>query len=287
MKSNKKLLFIIPIVLVTTGIFFSAKIFAEQGVGTPVNSATSKIKEVYDTLDSLGYGSESVGAWGDWGSVWNRIRSAAQWVPQGDVTEGDVVSGKTFYNASRTLKTGTYASVNYTDMSLQVKDFRDSNASTTWVSWTKTNASPEVWKDNRTGLYWSALQGSTNAYTNNFTISTCDFFTTIPRGNYNGSDSDCGDSINLCGNLSLDGNGDSVADAKWYLPTQAELITAYLDGIYLSTNAAWATGNNYWSSTEYQSINSSAWFTYLNDGYTNNNPKTNPYSVRCVLRDVN
>ena len=39
--------------------------------------------------------------------MWNRIRSAAEWVPSDTVSEADVISGKTFHNTSRTQKTGT------------------------------------------------------------------------------------------------------------------------------------------------------------------------------------
>jgi hypothetical protein len=43
--------------------------------------------------------------------MWNRIRSAAEWVPSDTVSEADVISGKTFHNTSRTQKTGTLSYV--------------------------------------------------------------------------------------------------------------------------------------------------------------------------------
>jgi hypothetical protein len=215
--------------------------------------------------------------------MWNRIISAANWVPNGTVSEDTVVSGYTFYNGSRTEKTGTIDFPNYGVQSLQAIDFRNSNGSDSWSSWTRTNTNPEVWYDSRTGLYWSAHQGSK---TNQFTSSICDFFTTTPRGIYDGSDPDCGNAINTCGTLALDANGDGTADTSWYLPTQAELMQAYLNGIY-RTSVAWVTGSNYWSSTERYDSYASAWYVNLSDGTTRSDGKNmGGFSLRCVLRDI-
>jgi hypothetical protein len=280
MKLNKpEIVITILIAVVILGTYVVSTTLAEQSGGSPESGEDSVLIDTYNTLVGLGYGSEV----GSNGPVWNRIITSATWVPDGTVTENNVVSGVTFYEGSRTAKTGTLDHPSYEAQSLQAKDFRDWNGSDSWSSWTKTNASPEVWYDGRTGLYWSAVQGS---MTNEFTIVYCDFFTTTPRGTYNGADVDCGNAINTCATLSLDANGDTVADNNWYLPTQAELMQAYLNGIYLSTNTTWVTGNNFWSSTEIQNLSSYAWFTYLPHGYTNNNSKTSSYSVRCVLRDL-
>jgi hypothetical protein len=267
------------IAIVILGTYVVSTTLAEQSGSSPDSGEDSVLMDTYNTLYDLGYGSET----GSNGPVWNRIISSATWVPDGAVTEDDVVSGVTFYEGSRTAKTGTLDHPSYADQSLQAKDFRDWNGSGSWSSWTKTNASPEVWYDGRTGLYWSANQGS---FTNEFTIVYCDFFSTTPRGNYDGSDTDCGNAINTCAALSLDANGDGTADSKWYLPTQAEFLQAYLNGIYLSTNTGWVGTSYHWSSTEYQNNSSYAWTTYLNGGYTSNSNKTNSYSVRCVLRNL-
>jgi len=62
---------------------------------------------LYDILVALGHGSDEPGEWEDWGEKWNRIRSAGEWVPDGDVSSDDVLSGKTFYNESREVQIGT------------------------------------------------------------------------------------------------------------------------------------------------------------------------------------
>lgn len=276
-------LIVILTVVIGVGAFVVTRALAEQSAGTPNSLVNSVIKDAYDNLVTLGYGSET----GSNGAIWNRLISASTWVPDGTATVADVVVGKTYFDESRTAKTGTLDFPKYEDQSLQAKDYRDGNASTTWSSWSLTSgaATTGVYKDGRTGLYWSATQGATA--TNNFNILSCDFFSTVPRGNYTGSDVDCDVSINRCATLELDANGDSILETKWYLPTQAELMTAYLNGISLATNTTWVTGNNFWSSTESQSGPTNAWFTILTIGLTNGIGKTNSYSVRCVLRDLN
>ena len=277
--NSLEIILLLIIAVLSIGIFVVGDTLAEQSPGSPDSEEDSILKETYDNLKGLGYGSEE----GSYGGMWNRIISSANWVPNGTVSEDTVVSGYTFYNGSRTEKTGTLDFPSYEAQSLQAKDFRDSNGSDSWSSWTKTNTTPEVWYDGRTGLYWSASQSS---QTNQFTISTCDFFTTTPRGDYDGTDADCGNAINTCGALALDADGDGTADTSWYLPTQAELMQAYLNGIYLSTSTAWVTGNTFWSSTELQHSYSNAWYTYLYYGYTIFTNKSISYSVRCVLRDL-
>lgn len=276
--SRLEVLIVILIAIFGIGTFVVSKAIAEQSPGTPNSGVNSILKETYETLKSLDYGFET----GSNGAIWNRIISSANWVPNTGLTEADVLKSKTFYEDSRTIKTGTLDFPLYTDQSLQAKDFRDSNASSTWSTWSKSNSSPEVWLDTRTGLYWSPKQ--TGTYSNEFTIASCDFFTTTPRGNYNGADPDCGNAINVCANLSLDANGDATPETKWYLPTQAELMQAYLNGIYLGSNPTWVTGDNYWSSTEVN--NTSAWYTTLFYGVTTSSNKTTSYSVRCVHRDL-
>ena len=282
MRLNKlETLAIVLIGIIALSTFVVSKAVAEQSPGTPDSQVDSILKETYNNLQGLGYGSEE----GSNGAFWNRIISSANWVPNGTVTEADVVKDKTYFDESRQPKTGSLDFPKYADQSLQSRDFRGTDANSTWASWSLTSgtATAGVYKDNRTGLYWSAKQGTG---TNEFNRTSCDFFSTIPRGNYTGSDNDCGTSINMCATLSLDANGDSTPETKWYLPTQAELLTAYLDGMYLGANATWTTGDNYWSSTEDKGSSLFAWRTNLNHGNTNSNAKTSTNSIRCVHRDL-
>ena len=95
-------------------VFFLLGVFSIQTFNyfvkadtTPDSGVTSTIREVYNSLVTLGYGEET----GDWGTIWNRIKSAAEWTPDGDVTAEDVKSGVIFYSDSRTQETGTLSLV--------------------------------------------------------------------------------------------------------------------------------------------------------------------------------
>ena len=324
-------------------------------VSTPDSGSTSRLRELYDSLVDLGYGVET----GEWGTIWNRIKSAAEWTPSGDVTAddvkagvtfygssrdqetgmlsltgdantdevvsgktfytddfnlqtgtlslvgdatvGDVVNGKTFYGNSFDLLTGTAASP--IDFSLQqFSEYDDyegpggngepqAEYQEDEAIW--TNTSTNVWKDERTGLYWSNYIGD---YTNLFPNqdhSSCDFFSSDPRGDYNGLDSDCGDAINACGTLSLDKNGDSIADDDWYLPSQVEALQSYVDGMFNKTGVTPEDAYNFtkdyyfWTSSEYSygSGSAYAWYVVLSEGGSNDSHKSGSSSVHCVARD--
>jgi hypothetical protein len=300
---------------------------AEKVGSSPESGSTSRLRTISDALGVLGFGSEGVGSWGDWGAMWNRIYSAAIWnagagdAVAGNVLDGkkfyaganrdlltgtltytgdaavtDVVAGKTFYSNNVTKQTGTLALLDY---SLQQYSSRDDYAGpnggggaedyqgeeATW-----TSPVENVWKDGRTGLYWSSSQGNK---LNQFTISDCDFFTTTPRSNYSGSDTgvgsaQCGpaeDAINYCATLNFGGYSD------WYLPSQKELMQAYIDGMFNKAGttqanaAAFTTTSDFWSSTEESSDATRAWYEGLRRGTTYSTTKSTGYAVRCVRRD--
>lgn len=294
-------LIVCVIVLLVLSMFPLPKrtdILAEQSGSSPESGTDSYIKTGYDWLVAKGtnYGSADAADWtNNWGTYWNRIMEAAAWEPGGDLETADVFSGKTFYggNNDRDVQTGTL------DMSLMKYDnYKDGDSEAEESSWTNScpvasgNCSEDVYKDNRTGLYWSSSQGV--ADNNNFTISTCAFFSTEPRGDYDGTDADCGDdpdpynqnAINICGLLAIDADDDGVNETDWYLPSQGELMMAYLDGIYNQTSAAFATTSYFWSSTESSDGSSYAWLVHLHYGYTTYATKTNDtVYVRCVRGD--
>ncbi|NCU29538.1 DUF1566 domain-containing protein, partial [Candidatus Saccharibacteria bacterium] len=65
--------------------------------------------------------------------------------------------------------------------------------------------------------------------------------------------------------------------AGWRLPTQKELLQAYIDGSNYNLVAAAAY---HWSATVYSVTY--AWYTYLSLGSTGGNLKGNAAQVRCV-----
>ena len=149
-------------------------------------------------------------------------------------------------------------------------------------------ASGKVYRDLRTGLYWSdAYDGtsggaSPNTRTNSFTIGTGCTDAAKSAGicvqdNYQVK----GQAIQHCLDLSLDATGDGTDETDWYLPSQKELMQAYLDGA--GNNLPNAVYNS-WSSSEYSSDASNAWLVYPSYGYTYDDAKSLGYYARCVRR---
>ena len=243
----------------------------------------------------------------------DRTQKAGELALTGNATEAQVADGATFYSDSFTKLEGTASlAPDYSKQSLQDWDdmrnyywgsFEPNGAgednTDEEATWTNTagDATTGVWKDGRTGLYWSANQGYHNDL---FTRADCSFFSTTPRGAYTGLDTDCGyteaeqggegttvSAINVCGQLSLDADGDDTPETDWYLPSQKELMQAYIDGIFNQTNATFTAYEFFWSSSEYSVDPGYAWYVNLPDGYAGGDVKSNEgnYAVRCVRRD--
>lgn len=221
------------------------------------------------------------------------------WTFLGDAAVDQVLEGKKFYSNSGTLLTGTYTPPTPIDFSNMQYSTYDDYAGGDYLGWGGTltddyqgeesewsnmSVGEDIaWRDERTGVYWSAHQGTMS---NIFTMASCDYFTSIPRSSYDGSDSDCGLAINYCATLDFAGRTD------WYLPSQKELMQAYIDGIYNQAGideasaAAFVTDNYYWSSSEVSGYSDSAWGVYLSSGTTGDGSKASTDGgVRCVSRD--
>ena len=260
-------------------------VLAEQTGSSPESGATSRIKTAYDWLVAKGtnYGATDASDWSNnWGSMWNRIMESAAWEPDGTATEADVASTKTFYagNGDRTIKVGTAPpAFDYSTQKLATKDDWFGTYKAEESSWTAVSGSPfagfaalnldsgTVKQDSRTGLWWSA--SSTTYPTNQFTLSA------------DGARPTGGQAIAFCDALNTASYGGKT---DWYLPTQKELMTAYINGIY-SQDPTFATTSYFWSSTEYSDYSGVAWLVYLYYGGTGNFNKGSGNSVRCVRRD--
>ena len=272
---------------IAAGALFGSKyVLAEQSGSSPDSGATSYIKATYDSIVALGHGSVAAGAWGDWGAYWNRIRSAAEWVPSSNATVADVKSGRTFNNTSRTQATGTYP--NPTSCSTQ--QYHDSYGApvtqttncTDTLTWTA--ASPAVTGDDasgngnqdpRTGLIWSKyLQNSAgtvvfaDAAGSTWNWDGTDNAQGVNNKAVNGGVAPGKTATELC---SERGNG-------WRLPSQKELMQVYIDGSYFKLSNP---SNYFWSITE--NSGTAAWNVTLTTGATNyTNKATAAYYVRCV-----
>ena len=332
MKRKKKvntfgIVLISTILLCSSLLFITFTVFAEQTGSTPDSGTDSRIKDSYDSLVTLTYGSDSAGSWGDWGAYWNRIRSSAGWIPESATASvSKVFSGYTFYaGEDRTIKTGTAVVGKYDEQKdCRYDDWLDSAGTTDENTseesiWVKTSeggtpvsvtdnsvtvniSSNTVYQDTLTGLYWSDRSSST--LDNEFrlvkgddpvnpTFTSCNF---LSPGNANqycdnqdplnaySEDNDVS-AVEFCLNLSLDADnadedvdGATGVETDWYLPTQKQLMQAYINGA--ANNLPGVT--EHWSSSECYYSQSNAWYVYLYKGYTNYSNKSNNKSARCI-----
>lgn len=241
------------------------RVSAESYPGGDDNGRTSRIAELDATLAGLGYGSQT--ATPDWGSMWNRIKTSATWSPSGNVTADEVAAGKTFYGSDRTLQTGTRSLVG----PCETQAWHDNNGSANQADncteqnvWTEPNDGV-VGTDKRdpvTGLIWShRLRNNAGAI---------EFSPTAPSAfswDNSHTNNEGRTAIQLCSDM---GDG-------WRLPTQKELMQAYIDGSFwnLSQPAAY-----HWSATEGSATDS--WTVNLSLGSTFPTTETDAYGVRCV-----
>lgn len=221
------------------------KVQAETYPGGTDNGLTSRIKTLSDSLTSLGYGSTTDTP--DWGAMWNRIKTAATWTPPGDVAPGDIRSGKKYYNGSRSEQTGAAILMgpcptqSYTDV--YAESSPTTNCYPTWINPTSTIEGDDK-KDPVTGLIWSKpFMNSSGAIV--FITST------------NATNSNWSWDANLAANIAV-GNKTAPQVCSevlsggniWRLPTQKELLQAYIDGASVNlVGATSSTAGNFWSST--------------------------------------
>ena len=179
-----------------------------------------------------------------------------------------VVSGKTFYNSSRTQATGTKLVVS----NCPTQQWHDSHASATQgnncnVAWgANVSVTGAEKKDPVTGLIWSNLLIN-NAGTVAFSAGS--------NSTWSWDGTTDADNIAVGGKtaaLLCSERGDS-----WRLPTEKELMQAYIDGSFWNLTQP---SYGFWSLTEYSAAN--AWYVSLYSGFTGNNSKTSSYQVRCV-----
>ena len=324
-----------------TYLFNSAKMaLAEQSGGSPESGVTSRIKTLYDNLVVLGFGSDVDIP--DWGAYWNRIKTAALWVPSGGAGVANVLTGQTFYNNSRTQQTGTMpdnegdnastaqtaaGGTNYltapegyydgndrvsaTDaqiaalaadlLGINIKEgntifgiagtypapaacstqqYHDSYGPpvtqttncTDNISWTDPGdaVTGTDLQDERTGLIWSYLLYR-NGTVIEFSNSTDTFFSwNASHANNQGITAPVAGNRTATQLCADQGNG-------WRLPSQKELMLAYIDGSYWNLTQP---SNYFWSATEFSAAN--AWYVYLSVGYTNFPAKGTALPVHCV-----
>lgn len=217
---------------------------------------------------------------------------------------GSMLAGYTYGDSdpSKVLTTatgaGTYLATDYSLQKLQTKDdWVDSGGTVDEYTaeenaWPAVTGSPfagntainyagsggdldlysgAVLQDSRTGLWWSdtsAVGASASSTTNVFTLTA------------DGSRPTGGNAIGFCDALNAYNSGVGFGGHNdWYLPTQKQLMQAYIDG---AANHLPNPGNYFWSSTEYYNSTTYAWNVYLANGNPNYTNKATNYTVRCV-----
>lgn len=244
-------------------LFRGDGVFAEQSGSTPESGADSKVKELYDDLVTDAKGEETAGAWGDYGAIWNRIYSAAA-TPLVDFTNQQY--------STIDDHAGAYGAGG-------VEDYQGEEAE--WTDY--TSGGDAVWKDERTGVYWTDFQVWANY--DYITMATCDYYSSSARGSYAGGDEDCGEALNYCATLTFAGRDD------WYVPSQKELFQAYIDGMYnqagttLESAAAFTMEEYWWSSSPQANSTNNIWCIRIQNGEMVATPKAGESALRCVARD--
>ncbi|MEI6054087.1 MAG: DUF1566 domain-containing protein [Candidatus Saccharibacteria bacterium] len=247
---------------------YASYVYGEQSSGAPESNSTSYIQSLYSNLQTSGYGSDTAAP--DWGTYWNRVKTAAQFTPSGTATASNVNKGKTFYGPDRTLQTGTDApgycpTQQYQDnYGAPVTQTANCTNIYTWTTpadgITGTNK-----QDPQSGLIWSnPLLNSAGTVT----------FSTTANSPFSW-DASAANNVAVGGKTATQlcserGNG-------WRLPTQKELMIAYIGG---SNFNLVQPGQYYWSVTE--NSGSVSWATALSNGYTYADAKVNSHPVRCV-----
>ena len=254
-------------------------VLAEQSGSSPESGTTSKLKGLYSSVTTLGFGSDAAGSFGNLGSVWNRVYSASTIPPTFSMNIG---SGGA--NVSGCASGGIYCfpqSVGGVDDYNNGGSYPADSYKSTWTacnsgnSYCGTGRSVAEKKDNNTGLVWSPRISSSSNW---FTANNCAYPNGLP-----GDDGACGTNGEVAcvcvKNVSSKTGCEGYDDGNWRLPNEKELMQVYIDGSYGNlTNPT----SYYWSATTVSNSTQYAWYTILYYGNTTYSTKTNNNSVRCV-----
>ena len=139
-------------------------------------------------------------------------------------------------------------------------------------SYCGTATSSSAWKDNSTGLIWSKALSSSGGLT--------DLATTTVTWSVANNCVETGASWPYTCTKKTTAKTGCEALSGWYMPTQKQLMSAYIDGAWGKLEGV---NRFYWSATTQSNNVSSAWGVNLSSGYVYNGyAKTNSNYVRCV-----
>lgn len=315
-KLNKLFIILAGVLILGALAFFGIKsVLAETSGGSPDSGVTSYIKTIYTSLVAKTQGSDAAGSWGDWGAYWNRISSTTGLLPASMVNQvyhdnyGAPVTETTNYSltwtANPTPATGDDARAGRGGLDprtgLTWSQLLLNNAGT--VAFSPTTNSTWNWDGTLKFTVTSATAAAGDTYTNNgqtFTVGyTIAGSTTLyAKPASSGLPAASGNLVRTSGSgtdpivfsaYTLYGSNVAVGSKSakelcsdrgngWRLPTQKELMQAYIDGSYWNLTQP---SYYFWSATENSST--TAWAVSLYNGNSGNLSKS--YSnnqVRCV-----
>lgn len=228
------------------------------------------------------------------------IRVTAQSLP------GGLSANTTYYVLNSTPNTFQLATssggslIDFTTVGNQIVVYReDTGYKDIWDTINDYNNNGDLFTDDSTPTNWNSsqfcggvgLEDSNAVWIDTTADGKCDDFNDECRftdkisglewSEVQSSNAAWGSAITICDNLTFGGAG------TWRLPTQKELMAAYVNGIYSAATEYWASkgkfGENYtWSSTTESTITTSAWVVFLNSGTTTYFAKDNMLQVMCV-----
>ncbi len=281
---NKLLLtLVISIALISAGLYYTRASFIEPTVAPSASDQDFTENILGANNADNDFSSTQVGENAD-GSIIERLEFIQDVYVDGNA--GPIINYQNFKNQIWDDWKGDEAATS-SDLASAYAGGVDMNKEEgAWASTTDTSlgsetiASGVVKRDARTGLYWSdcyssAQDGSCDEIENSFTLDG------VIADTDDGLDAEGGDSVDFCESLSLDADGDGIDETDWYLPSQKELMIAYVDG---SANNIPNSAINYWSSTEDYGGAGGAWHVGLGYGSTGYIIKVINFYARCVCR---
>jgi hypothetical protein len=272
---SNRLFLTLSIIIVAISLLFaghSIKTSAESYPSGSDNGSTSLILGLSNTLSTDGYGSTTNTP--NYGSLWNRIITSAEWTPSGNATASEVLSGNTFYSNSRTQSTGTYPAPGPCPTELYYDPYgnpvtQTSNC-TANITWALPNGSPAGSNnyDPVTGLIWSEDLVN-NSGTLAFSTSSGSTWSWDSSGSNNAAVGNL-TAAQLC----------TAMGGSWRLPTQKEFMQAYIDGSHFNLTGGAPVYAPYWTKTTYSSNNAVS--AYLDYGSTFPLAYSTLNYIRCV-----
>jgi len=142
-----------------------------------------------------------------------------------------------------------------------------------------TNDVNAIYRDDHTNLVWSDYLDSGEEHTW-FWVNNCYEPETAENPGTCSADGD--DACQCVKKTSSKTGCEALGDGNWRVPTQKELMQAYIDGSWGIRSDFLDAGNLFWSATTKSNDTHGAWGVALNYGYTPYNAKTTEYDSRCV-----